>query len=125
MTLKRLLTNVCTNDLDQSKAFYVSLFDFSIEFDSDWFVQLKSKGTALELGIISARSEIVPKQAKGTSSGVYITFVVENVDEQHSRAKNLNYNIVQEPQLTPYGQKRMIVVAPEGTVCDVSSPSTA
>jgi len=125
MNIERLLTNVCSKDLEKSKEFYVSLFNFNIDYDSDWFVHLRSTGSGLELGIISETSEIVPEQAKGESSGVYLTFVVESVDELFLKAKRLKLNILQAPLTTPYGQKRMIVLAPEGTVCDVSSPSPA
>ena len=125
MNIERLLTNVCSNDLDKSKEFYVSLFNFDVDYDSDWFVHLISKGKELELGLISETSEIVPKQAKGKISGVYLTFVVESVDELYLKAKRLEISILQTPENTPYGQKRMIVVAPEGTVCDVSSPTSA
>jgi len=123
MDIERLLTNVCSKDLEQSKNFYVSLFDFEIAYDSDWFVHLMSKRKNLELGIISETSELVPKQVRGPSSGVYITFVVDSVDTVYSKAQNLNMNILQPPEQTPYGQKRMILLAPEGTVCDVSSPN--
>jgi len=125
MNIERLLTNVCSKDLESSKKFYVSLFDFNIDYDSDWFVHLISTGKELELGIISEASEIVPEQVKGQSSGVYLTFVVENVDELFLKAKSLKLNILQAPQNTSYGQKRMIIMAPEGTVCDVSSPKSA
>lgn len=57
MEIKRLLTNICSEDLEQSRNFSVSLFDFEISFDSDWFVHLVSKGNQLELGIISEAGE--------------------------------------------------------------------
>lgn len=88
-------------------------------------MHLTSEGKELELGIISRASEIVPEQARGSCSGVYLTFVVENVDKLYIKAKTLGITIVQQPTQTPYGQKRMILIAPEGTVCDVSSPSHA
>jgi len=121
MEIQRLLTNVCSNDLAQSKAFYTQLFSFDVAFDSDWFVSLVSQGRALEIGIIDINSELVPEQLKQGSSGVYLTFVVEDVDALHEKVQTLNYTVIQPPQATFYGQNRMLIQAPEGTVCDVSS----
>lgn len=122
MEIKRLLTNLCSNDLESSKAFYTSLLDFVVDFDSDWFVHLISRGRELEIGIILESHEIVPEQVRDKISGCYITFVVENVDSVFLKAQELNIKIIQTPELTPYGQKRMLIEAPEGTVCDISSP---
>jgi len=32
MNIDRLLTNVCSKDLEKSKEFYVSLFNFNIDY---------------------------------------------------------------------------------------------
>ncbi len=125
MEIKRLLTNICAKDLEESKKFYTSLFSFNVDYDSDWFVHLISEGRELELGIILEQHEIVPAEAQGSVSGVYLTFVVEEVDALYQKAKELGCNIQQPPEITFYGQKRMLLVAPEGTVCDVSSPTKA
>ncbi len=123
MKIKRLLTNICSQNLEQSKKFYTSLFAFKVDYDSDWFIHLISEGRDLELGIISENHEIVPAQTRGSISGVYLTFVIEDVDSFHQKAKSLGYEILQSPEMTPYGQKRMLLVSPEGTICDVSSPT--
>lgn len=125
MEIKRLLTNICTMNLHETKRFYTSLFSFNIDYDSDWFVHLISEGKELEMGIILEQHQIVPNEAKGRISGMYLTFVVEDVDELFKKAKELGYSIRQPPEITFYGQKRMLLIAPEGTVCDVSSPTKA
>jgi len=121
--MNRLLTNICSSDLTASTHFYTTQFDLSIEFDSDWFVHLKSATRDLEIGIISETHEIVPMQARGKISGIYLTFVVEDVDQHFQKAKKLNHEILQNPEATFYGQNRMILMAPEGTICDISSPT--
>lgn len=55
-----MLTNICSDNLTESRDFYTKLFDFKVDFDSDWFVHLISKDKQLELGVISRTSEIVP-----------------------------------------------------------------
>jgi len=125
LDIKRFMTNVCSQDLAKSRDFYTALFAFNVDYDSDWFVHLISDGRELEVGIILETHEVVPTRAKGNISGAYLTFVVEDVDAFYNKAKNLNISVLQPPEMTPYGQKRLLLQAPEGTVCDVSSPSTA
>jgi len=38
MKINHLLTNMCSDYLEQSKLFYTALFDFTVNFDSEWFV---------------------------------------------------------------------------------------
>ena len=121
MNIERLLTNLCSNDLPQSKRFYTALFSFNVAFESDWFVNLVSEGNQLEIGIIADDHDIVPKSVKGQAAGVYLTFVVKDIEELFEKAKSNDFKVVQAPELTCYGQKRMLLQAPEGTVCDVSS----
>ena len=124
MEISRLLTNVCSRNIEASKNFYTSLFDFDVAFDSDWFVNLVSAGKGFEIGIILQEHDIIPEHVSGSIKGVYLTFVVENVDTIFQKAQSSKLKIIQPPEVTPYGQKRMLIEAPEGTVCDVSSPAS-
>ena len=98
MEIKRLLTNICSDDLTASKQFYTSLFSFKLDYDSDWFIHLISEGRELELGIILTDHEIVPAPSKGKVSGAYLTFVVEDVDQFYEKAKDLGYSIYNRPK---------------------------
>ena len=122
MKINRLLANILSADLEQSKLFYTSMFAFRVDYDSNWFVHLVSEGKDLELGILSENHEIVPQQARGNKSGIYLTFVVDDVSAVYQKAQRLDYEILQAPEETFYGQRRMLLVSPDGTICDVSAP---
>lgn len=92
-----MLTNICSEQLPESRDFYSKLFDFAINYDSDWFVHLISKNKKLELGIIDINSEIVPQKVRKQPIGTYITFVVDNVEEVYKTAKTNDFKIVQSP----------------------------
>ncbi|MEO1099513.1 MAG: VOC family protein, partial [Bacteroidota bacterium] len=94
----------------------------SIDYDSDWFIHLISKDKQLELGIINATHEIVPKSTQTRPEGFYITFVVEKADDIFQIAKNEGFDIVSEPTDTFYGQRRLLLRDPNGVIVDVSSP---
>ncbi len=120
MKINRLLTNICSQDVEKTKAFYLSLFDFELQFDSDWFVNLVS--SQIEIGIISADHEIVPEGIGIQPSGFYITFVVESVDEAYEIATAEGYQVFNAPHDTAYGQRRLVLSDPNGIRVDISSP---
>ncbi len=117
-----MMTNICSERLPESRDFYTQLFDFSIDYDSDWFVHLISKDKQLELGIIDLNSEVVPHDIRKQPTGTYITFVVDDVDEVFELAKTNKYAVLQNPENTFYGQRRMLLKDPNNYIIDISSP---
>jgi len=116
------MTNICSDNLSDSRDFYTKLFDFNVDYDSDWFVHLISKDKQLELGIIARKNEIVPVEFQTKPNGFYITFVVDNADDVYEIAKSERFEIMSEPTDTFYGQRRLLLKDPNGTLVDVSSP---
>ena len=119
--INRLMINICSDNLSNSKAFYTTLFDFQINYDSDWFVHLISKGKQLELGIIDRTNQIVPEGYQNLPQGFYVTFVVDNVDEIYETVKEKKFEVIEKPTDTFYGQRRLLLKDPSGAVVDVSS----
>ena len=120
--INRLMTNICSNKLTESKDFYTRLFDFNVDYESDWFIHLVSKDKLLELGIIAQTSEIIPEAFKHDPQGFYLTFVVDHVDEVFEIVKSSDFAIVSEPEDTFYGQRRLLLKDPNGALVDISSP---
>lgn len=120
--LNRIMTNICSDNLAETKYFYTKLFDFELGYDSDWFIQLISKDKKLELGIIDRSHEMVPEGFQNSPQGFYITFVVESADELFAIAESENFEIVSKPMDTFYGQRRLLLKDPNGTLVDISSP---
>jgi hypothetical protein len=42
-----MMTNICSEKLPESRDYYTKLFDFNVDYDSDWFVHLISKDKQL------------------------------------------------------------------------------
>lgn len=119
----RILTNICSDDLIRSKDFYVELLGFNVKYDSDWYVQLCSpKDSEIEYGIIQRNHELVPKEYQNTPNGMYVTFVVEDVDATYAKAIDMNIPIIQEPRNEFYGQRRFLIKDPDGCLIDICSP---
>lgn len=124
MEINRFLVTLCSKNIENSTDFYTSMFSFNINFSSDWFVQLTTASGKFELGIILEGHDVVPANVVSGNNASYLTFVVDDVDIAHQQAISLGYKVVEKPADTFYGQKRMLLEAPEGTICDVSSPSS-
>ena len=121
-TINRLLLNVLSENLEASKAFYTTLFDFEVDYDSDWFVHLISTSHQLEFGIMSVNSAILPKGIQPKPQGFYTTLVVSDVDAVFETAKRKGVSVLSEPENTFYGQRRLVLESPEGSIVDVSAP---
>lgn len=117
----RLFTNILSHNLEASKDFYLTLFDLSVNFNSDWFVHLRAKNESLELGIIAYDHEIVPSGVETPIQGCYLTFVVDDVDAVFEKAKAAQFKIIEEPKDMFYGQRRLLVKDPDGSMIDVSA----
>lgn len=123
MSFSRILTNICADDLAACRDFYVQLLGFEVKYDSDWYVQLGSpRPLELEFGIIKRTHELVPAAYQTAPSGMYVTFVVSNVDEVYQKAQAMKAQIIQEPRNEFYGQRRFLVLDPAGCLIDVCSP---
>lgn len=121
--MQRCFTNILTEEVAVTAAFYEQLLGLQRQFASDWFISLVDPDNpGHELGILNQTSEIVPVRAQRAPAGVILTFVVADCDALYERAVAMNANIVEVPREMPYGQRRMILRDPAGTFVDISSP---
>jgi catechol 2,3-dioxygenase-like lactoylglutathione lyase family enzyme len=123
MSFSRILTNICSDRLAESRDFYVTLLGFDVSYDSDWYVQLRSPSNKeLEFGIILRSHSLVPQEYQTAPSGMYVTFVDPEVDLVYEKAVGMGLRIVQELRNEFYGQRRFLTVDPNGCLIDISSP---
>lgn len=76
----------------------------------------------IEYGIISRNHELVPVEYQNRPNGMYVTFVVSNVDRTYEKAVTMGLEILQEPKNEFYGQRRFLTVDPNGCLVDICSP---
>ncbi|MDJ0832551.1 MAG: VOC family protein [Gammaproteobacteria bacterium] len=119
----RILTNICSDNLARSRDFYVELLGLEVKYDSDWYVQLcTADNRDIEYGIIKRDHELVPVDFQTNPGGMYVTFVVADVDVTYQKALAMNLPILQEPRNEFYGQRRFLTRDPNGCLIDVCSP---
>jgi catechol 2,3-dioxygenase-like lactoylglutathione lyase family enzyme len=123
MTFSRILTNICSDNLPRSRDFYVALLGFKVTYDSDWYVQMQNPANSeQEFGIISRTSELVPTAFQTAPTGMYVTFVVPDVDAVFAKAQHMQLPILQAPKNEFYGQRRFLTTDPNGCLLDICAP---
>lgn len=119
---QRNFLTLFTDDLARSRDWYVQLLGYEVDFDSDWFVQLRSPALpTVELGLLRRDHELVPEGHCLPGQGGMLTVVIEDVDALHEKAIERGETILEAPRDLFYGQRRMLVVDPNGWLVDVSS----
>ena len=124
--VQRTFTNLLCSDPGRTASFYERLLGMRRHADFGWFVILTHDDMpSLEFGLLDRTHETVPSEVAAAPAGVIVTFVVEDVHAVHEQARTMDAEIVREPTDLFYGQRRMLLRDPEGTVVDVSSPTPA
>lgn len=110
---------IMSNDVEETSTFYQRYFDFSLQFEADWYVSLKNE-TGHELAILDATHETIPSNFGRTVQGLILNFEVENVDHIYQQ-------LIHEAELPVYldirdeefGQRHFITCDPNGVLIDV------
>ena len=122
--MNRCVANLLCADVETSAVFYAALLGMTRHYDSDWFVILTHPGMpGLEFGLLQPDHEIVPPSIRAAPAGVMISFVVADCDAVHALAMQLSAQIIAPPTDMVYGQRRMLLRDPDGTVLDISAPT--
>jgi predicted enzyme related to lactoylglutathione lyase len=121
--MQRAFVNILSGSVTTAASFYEQLLGMIRHYDSDWFIILTHPDIAgLEYGLLQRDHPIVPLPVQAAPAGVMMTFVVPDCDSVHQRAQAIGADIIAAPTDMPYGQRRMLLRDPDGTVLDISAP---
>lgn len=124
--MQRAFTNILCEDPARTASFYERLLGMTRHADFGWFIILTHEGMpGREFGLLDRGHETVPEGLATPPAGVIVTFVVENVEPFFRTARDMGAEIVEEPTDLFYGQRRLLLRDPEGTVVDISSPTAS
>jgi predicted enzyme related to lactoylglutathione lyase len=120
--MNRAFTNILCENPEATAAFYQSLLGLTRLGDFGWFILLGSPDMPqFELGILDFRHETVPAGLIPGGASAMLTFVVDDLQGVVERAAAIGAVVVQEPTDMPYGQTRLLLRDPAGTLVDVSA----
>lgn len=121
--MNRAFTNILTKDVALTAQFYQDLLGMKRSGDFGWFVILSHDDMPqFEIGILDQDHETTPKAVSNGPAGFIVTFVVDDVEEVYAQAIAMDAEIIQKPTDLPYGQRRLLIRDPAGTMVDVSAP---
>lgn len=121
--MNRAFSNILTTDVAATAQFYVDLLGMKRSGDFGWFTLLSHDDMpGFELGVLDQTHETIPSHVAAAPSGVILTFVVASVEKTRERAVAMQAEIIDGPRDLPYGQRRLMLRDPSGTIVDVSAP---
>ena len=112
MSVKRIVPDIKSKDLDASRRFYVDVLGLEVAMDMGFIVTLVSPSNPtaqVSLMRDDDASTILPQ----------ISIEVADVDDVHSRAVSRGLNIVYPLTNEPWGVRRFFVTDPNGTIINV------
>lgn len=110
-------------DVAATAAYYVTHFDFAVQFDSDWYVHLQSThDPAVNLAILDGYHETIPQEGQGLTKGMILNIEVANVDALYARCTAADLPMLKTLRDEPFGQRHFITRDPNGTLIDVITP---
>jgi predicted enzyme related to lactoylglutathione lyase len=111
MSVKRIVPDIKSKDLDASRQFYVDVLGLEVAMDMDFIVTLVSPNNpTAQVSLMRDDSLAVLPQ---------MSVEVADVDDVHSRAVSRGHNIVYPLTNEPWGVRRFFVIDPSGTIINV------
>ena len=114
MTIRRIVPDIKSERLDDSRAFYVDFLGLKVGMDLGWIVTFVSPSNPTAQ--ISVMRDDDPSTLMPN-----VSIEVADVDEVHARAIERGLHIVYPLTDEPWGMRRFFVVDPNGVIVNVSS----
>lgn len=105
----------------------VQFFEIATETPANWFTEdfaeLQSKSFTLAIGSTRTLALFGNGIAEPASNkSVIIEFLVENVDDDFLRIKDLTNKIIQKPTTMPWGNRSLLFRDPDGNLINFFTP---
>lgn len=106
--------------------FYETHFDYSREFDTEWYVHMRSASLPSgELAILRYDHETIPVMGRQPTRGLILNIEVDDAAAHFDRLQAAGLPIVQELRDEKFGQRHFIIADPNGILIDVITPIAA
>jgi uncharacterized glyoxalase superfamily protein PhnB len=114
MTVRRIVPDIRSTRLDDSRVFYADFLSLKVAMDLGWIVTFVSPNNpTAQISVMrdDNPSTLLPN----------VSIEVADVDEVHARAIEHGLQIVYPLTNEPWGIRRFFVVDPNGVIVNVSS----
>lgn len=114
MNIRRVVPDITSDHIEESRSFYTGFLGFSIGMDMGWVITFVSPSNP------SAQITLM-RGDESASVQPQITIEVDDVDHAHTKAAERGLRIVYPLTDEPWGVRRFFVADPNGLVLNVMS----
>ena len=119
MSVRRIVPNIPSDKMDESRKFYTELLGLEMAMDMGWIVTLVSPGNpTAQISLIRGASGAAPHT-------ITLSVEVADVDAAHAKAVASGAPIVYPLTDEPWGVRRFHMTDPNGVVINVMSHRNA
>jgi len=121
IAVTRLLPNICTDKLEETRDFYARLLGFVVGFEHQgWYVQMASPADPrLQIGIVRRDHAFTPKEFQREAQGVIISVQVDDVDAAYAATLECGFRIAHQLRDEGFGMRRFMVADPNGLLVNL------
>lgn len=114
---------IITADIKRLVQFFEDAMMLTARWSTEDFAEIASNSFTIAIGSTRTLSLFGQgvAQAAGNKS-VIIEFLVENVDEDYERIKDLTSEVVQKPTTMPWGNRSLLFRDPDGNLINFFTP---
>ncbi|NQD72509.1 glyoxalase [Sphingobacterium shayense] len=116
-SILRIVPNIYTNNMEESKKFYTEFLDMELVMDMEWILTFASKGNSRAQISIFRNDKNEPLDNKA----IFLSIEVSDINEWYERAKEQNIEIVYPLTIEQWGVKRFFVREPSGATINLLS----
>lgn len=114
-----------TDDVARLVAFYEQVTGMPARFSTPDFAELETPAGTLAIGSTRTMALFGEGSAQpGQNRTAIIEFIVEDVDAEYDRVKQLTGYIVGEPTTMPWGNRSLLFRDPDGNLINYFTPVT-
>ena len=114
MSIKRIVPDITSERMDESRRFYADFLGMNLAMDMGWILTFVSPlNPTAQITLLQASASAVPNPN--------VSLEVQDVDAVHAKAVELGLPIVYPLTNEPWGVRRFFVADPNGIVVNVMS----
>lgn len=117
MEIRRILPNISSTEMDESRTFYTQFLGLNLVMDLHWVLTFASPSNpTAQINIVKSENRFV------SNDHVTVSIEVEDVDTLYEKAKVLGYEITYPITNEPWGMvRRFWVKDPNGITLNIMS----
>ncbi len=112
---------IVTSKLEETKAFYMSVLNFGVTFENEFYLLLHTPNHEAELSFLlpnhPTQNSLFQKPFAG--QGMYLTIEVDDVDKEYERIIKAGAKIAFELRDEPWGDRHFAIIDPNGIGIDI------